>query len=206
MSVVAPKVLILNGPPRCGKDTLKDYILEKFPHETASIRFAEPLKLGVHALLAIDDFGKCEFFTTVKDEPNEQFFGWKPRDVYIEASEQFLKPLFGADIFGKLWVRTYEKKYGKRDYPPVMVITDCGFLDEIKPIVNKFGPENCTFFRIHRAGFDYSRDSRDYIYPEGISEWAKMKTYDISNITNKQDLYFAEAFEALEHSGILASL
>ncbi len=101
-------VIIFNGPPQCGKDTAKNFILDRFTETTRELRFAAPLKRSVHELLCLDDIEE-EAWAHIKDVESEEAFGYKLREVYIAQSEAMLKPLFGKDIFGKLWMRNYHK-------------------------------------------------------------------------------------------------
>ena len=101
-------VIIFNGPPQCGKDTAKKFILERFPESTRELRFAAPLKRSVHELLCLDEIEE-EAYAHLKDVASVEAFGHTMREVYIHQSEAMLKSMFGKDIFGKLWMRNYRK-------------------------------------------------------------------------------------------------
>lgn len=162
------KVIAFNGPPGCGKDTAVRFLLEQHSEIFRSQRFAMPLKIGAHSLLAVEDTGEDAYEET-KDQPCADFFGLKPRDFYIWLSERVMKPAFGMDVFGHLWLREYgnwmqyacDVTDGEDKF--VNLIPDCGFVEELQPLINHFGADQVMLIRIYRAGHDYSNDSRSYI-------------------------------------------
>lgn len=82
------------------------------------------------------------------------------REAMIYVSEIMCKPVFGKDYFGKARAM---------DFPAIgeLGIDDsAGFIDELYPLTDKIGNDNCLLIRIHGRG-DFEGDSRDYI-PDGI--------------------------------------
>jgi hypothetical protein len=164
----SPKVVFLNGPPRCGKD-FGGLLLEDLGYSRYKI--ARVLKESTHGLFGLAH--KHDYYEDVKDQPLADFHFITPREAYIAASENFWKPTFGEDILG----RRLLKEMMQDDLPGrQFVITDAGFAKECMPIVGHFGPENCLLVRIHRAGHDFSGDSRGY-----ISLGYDVRTVDLTN-------------------------
>ena len=96
------KIILLNGPPRCGKDYAGNLLTG--PGARVA-KFAHVLKERTHAAYSILHRGQPaphDWFETTKDEPCGEFLGRTPREAYIAFSEQFMKPLHGVDIFGRL--------------------------------------------------------------------------------------------------------
>lgn len=149
------KLLVLNGPPHSGKDTLADFAVGF--DDFTKFRFATPLKMGCHALLG-DDLDVEKYEGPAKEIPQDDLLGEIPREWYIEISEKVLKPKFGDDVFGRIAV-----KYLKRLSPTHLVVTDSGFWDELFPLVQEFGNLNVLVCRLHRAGCSYVGDSRNYL-------------------------------------------
>lgn len=153
-------VIFLNGPPRCGKDTLAGHIVRAMPGFRLC-KFAKVLKERTHALYGKPDLPH-DAFEEVKDIPNEIFLGLSPREAYINVSERLMKPLHGNDVWGKILLNGMLEQYS-----PALgyVISDSGFEEEALPIIDRFGAENCLLIRIAapKRGCTFMGDSRSYI-------------------------------------------
>lgn len=170
-----PLVILVQGNrPGAGKDTfyaMASNFLRRRKMESANLKFATPLKLGTHASYGLDiGVYHAEYFQEVKDQPRKEFFGLTPRQAYIEQSENGMKPRHGKDVYGHLFVRSWETGDKKNVYCPgngllvardisAIIVTDCGFVDEVKVVVKHFGAENCLGITIHRDG-TAANDSR----------------------------------------------
>lgn len=166
-----PKVILFNGPPRSGKDAAASFAVNFFDDDAPVIyyRFAEPLKDAAHSLFGMGGIA-TESFTDTKSVPNNKFFGLTPREVYIWLSEQAVKPKFGKDFFARIAVN-YLSQFDNS----VIVISDCGFQEEVDYLVNAFGSDNIDVVYMMRDGFDFCGDSRSYV------EHAKARTHIINN-------------------------
>ncbi len=157
------KLILLNGPPRSGKDTLGHEVVRLLNcagRSAGVYKFANALKLMTHRTFGV--FNHADWFEKVKDEPNESFFGKTPRQVYIAMSETFLKPLYGKAIFGKLLADQL-----RGDSPEVVVVTDSGFVEEAICLIDELQPEDVILVHMVRDGFDFSNDSRSYVHLPG---------------------------------------
>jgi hypothetical protein len=186
------KVLFLNGPPRCGKDTVGE-MLSLFSSTVRVVKFAHLLKVATHALFAAlqdrlpftcaerpdpDAYGKIlasGYYESSKDRPHADFMGQTPREAYIAVSEMLCKPFLGPHIFGHLLAARMQRQ----DRPDtVWVVTDCGFAEELRPILNLYDPDKCVLVRITRQGCTFAGDSRRYIDPHEVG--LRMMTLDNS--------------------------
>lgn len=162
------KVVLFNSAPRSGKDLSADYLAKYINNKTDAYavryRFAQPLKEATHALYGIS--AVYDFFEEVKDAPNECFFGKTPRAAYIEVSEKMVKPVLGNDHWGKVFA-DFAKAYHKLD-DTVVIVSDCGFIEEIQPIKNLIGAENIHLVRLKRKGATFVGDSRSFIEDDDI--------------------------------------
>jgi len=167
----------IQGPPRSGKDTAGFYIKTEFE------------ALGYHAIL-------CKAAGWLKTTVAKHAFGEFPvmneadiervkdqlipgrditfRQALICFSEQYAKPMFGADFFGKKLVEqmlvleaNYTEFYGMHAKEVVFVMTDAGFEEEQIPVQNCMGKEFYSIVQMHREGCDYSYDSRSYFCLNG---------------------------------------
>ena len=153
------KIILLNGPPGCGKDTVAQMLWDNHPSVDMLEKFARPLKETAPVLYGIDKDKWLHLDSHgVKDEPCEALFGFTPRQVQIHISETLLKPLHGKRVFGELCANRIENSPGI-----TFVVSDCGFRDECEVLVERFGAENVLLVHIHREGCSYENDSRDWV-------------------------------------------
>lgn len=176
------KAVFFNAPPRAGKDTACHAVEFHFlwakprhPHYVPyPAKFAEALKRGAHALFGLND-PNFEMFEQRKDVPTDEFFGHSAREVYIKLSEAFMKPLFGRDVFGRIFaqalVRNITRDFSKASSDSVALVlcADSGFKEEIEPILEIIGRENALIVQISREGCDFKNDSRSYIDIPGVT-------------------------------------
>lgn len=113
------------------------------------------------------------------------------REAMIYVSEVVVKPRWGQDWFGKERVRKMESvgwSYVDLDTgkeTPILFTDDsCAFVDELHPLIEHLGQENILLIRIHRDGFTFDGDSRNYI-PDGVIT----NTIDIENNSTEQDYF-----------------
>jgi hypothetical protein len=168
-------VVLLNGPPGCGKDTVQQHLVQylKFGH----MKFAAPIKRMAAALLdmdvsSVEKHKEAEFNILCREikvilpsvigyEDTKQYeYGPKDtlRKLLIRISEEFLKPTYGNTFFGRLAVRELN-----RSAYPLVIFTDCGFPDEVDAVVRSVGRGNTILIRLHREGCDFRNDSRSYL-------------------------------------------
>jgi len=151
------RILFLNGPPRSGKDTAARILYRERPFR--HYKFAEPLKRAAHSILGLGNI-RPEAYDLVKDLDNFDFFHKKPRDVYISLSEEWAKRYFGTDFFGKVALRRIE-----RDRASLVVFSDCGFYEEILPLISYYPSGCCFLLHLERPGTSFKGDSRSWIEP-----------------------------------------
>lgn len=152
-----PKKLILfNGPPRSGKDTAADYVWANYDN-VQRIKMSGPLKRGVQAFFNLTD-AELRALEETKDSPNDLLLRNSYRDVQISLSEDWAKEKFGMTVFGHLAARVMRSSRSE-----MFVTSDSGFDYEAVPLVNIVGPANTLLVRVHRPGFDFTKDSRSHI-------------------------------------------
>ncbi len=188
------KIILVNGPPRCGKDTVGGIIVKGrvVGWEARTDKFARIIKERTHALYGlINSDTLCpqpyDYYETCKDRPNTYFLGLSPREAYIEVSE-FMKQTHGHDIWGKLLLEDLLR----RDQPDVLVITDSGFQPEVEVLIRQWGAENFTLLRLHREGCDFSNDSRNYVTLKGVRTVEIENNDDLSHLAIKVQLALPE--------------
>ena len=179
------KILLLNGAPRSGKDTVAKMLKNASSSSVHLEKFALPMKLSVPLIYGVPrDKWEDELDTERnKDLACTDFFGKTPREVQIALSEDFLKPMHGKKIFGELLARRLKGLEG-RSMLECVVVSDSGFYDEAKEIIDLFGVDRVQLWRIHREGCDFKSDSRSHVKLEEDG----VDCYDIDNNGSLSDL------------------
>ena len=141
------KVIILNGPAGCGKDTLARALVEMgFAKGVAG--FKNPMFNIAMAALGQDAYR--EFLDGYddrarKEKPEGFLNGLSRRQFMIAISEQFIKPVFGDDYFGKYLAGNLP------DGDEVFVVSDGGFASPLRsPAHRGRGAESGGDPRLHR--------------------------------------------------------
>lgn len=152
------KIIILNAPPHAGKDTIGALVKDYSPVPLLKMSFKAPMFDIACAMLGKTDY--CKFIEIYddreqKEKPQSFLNGKSPREFMIWISESVIKPQFGNEYFGRRFAETASAS----DIP--VICTDGGFPDEIVPLVMQ-GNE-VKICRLHRSGFTFEGDSRDYI-------------------------------------------
>lgn len=184
------QILILNGPPGCGKDKLADHLVANYANFKKA-KFANELKKMTHRAYNTTQ-QEADAYEHVKDVPSVEFFGLTPRQAYIGFSENFIKKMHGKDFFGLLLAPHIQTRHQKED--DVFVISDGGFSEEVDPLITTFGAKVITIVRLTKEGCDFaaSGDSRRYIYAEQFNEKAPNFT-DLANTAPTLEQYLKEA-------------
>lgn len=164
------QIIILNAPPRCGKDTIADSLQDAHKHlKRASFKW--PLfDIFVNTTgMQMEEFLTLYELEGWKDEPNEALNGKSPRDLLIHISESFIKPFYGNKYFGD-WIADFIHLHELQAEAEMdWIIPDGGFDAEVEVLADRF-PGRVTVVQIEREGYrDFGSDSRNWI-SNGLSE------------------------------------
>lgn len=153
-------ILVLNGPPRSGKDTLANYICRNSKIPFKHLKFATKLKAMTHRLYDVPK----EIVPTLeqlKDMPTLFFLGLTPRQAYINVAECMIKA-HGNQFFGEHLVKVI-KQVSRENNIHHFVISDGGFEEELLPLIKSFGKDSIKIQKIIRKGCSFKNDSRHYL-------------------------------------------
>jgi len=148
-------IVIFNGPPGSGKDEAADFFKKHYGYKHLSFKHVLFLETYKHFNVSKDWFMLGYKNRDRKELPEKKLNGMSRREAMIYVSEKVIKPKYGAAFFGEQ-VSTeieLEKNYA---------ISDGGFVEELKPIIEKVGNENILLVQLVREGCDYENDSRRY--------------------------------------------
>ncbi|AEM24788.1 ATP-binding protein [Cronobacter phage ESP2949-1] len=185
------KVIILNAPPRTGKDTLANRICELLKERGVrvhSLSFKLPMFQIAQAMLGAEDY--VEFLAAYddrerKEKPLPVLNGKSPREYMIWLSEEVMKPSFGVNYFGRRIAGAISNI--TRLDGQVVIMSDGGFPEEIDPLMAR-GHE-VHVVRLSRPGyvFEGSGDSRNYINQPGLSTLPNYNEHDVALVDDAID-------------------
>lgn len=163
-------IIILNGPPGSGKDFLGN-AYQHHSLNTIIKKFAQPIRDIVCALLNI-----VPTFLENGKKLRVMPFDVSIRQLMIDVSEKWMKPCYGADIFGMIAARDLELYHVPNDREHTIIYTDGGFAEEVKTLADCYDASNIVIVRLYRDGCTFDGDSRSYYNVEGV------KTVDFYNM------------------------
>lgn len=147
--------MILNGPPGSGKDTLADE-LTKFGFTKHQFKESLYQATAGYYQHEVDDVRHLFTSRDLKEVPCTEFDGKSPRDALIHVSEDVYKVQYGKDYFGR--AAAHECRNAGTEYA---VFSDGGFYEEMIPLKEVF--DTLVVVRLHRLGFTFDGDSRNYL-------------------------------------------
>lgn len=148
-------LVIINGPPRTGKDHAARAIAAASAYlgRPAVIRrISDELKLYTHRKYGVGHLS-ADHFEAVKDVPCAGFGGRTPRQAYIETSEKVIKPEFGEGALGDLLSERMlaENDTGEVAPESVYLLPGAGCWPEVEPIAALFSPSRIFLLRVSAA-------------------------------------------------------
>lgn len=188
-----PKIVFLQGPPSCGKDTIADLLNDFGGYE--KFKFAQPIidamrgqfptyfnpMYGSLPPRTIEEFKKHNFAPHL----NHYEKGLTPeivtgRDIMIAWSEQFMKPLFGSMVFGTIAAKASfpfdEDRVGDNHFKAVF--SDSGFEAESIPVLERCPRELAVIIQVYRPGHNFSSDSRSYWSDPAVATFSYMNALE----------------------------
>lgn len=174
------RIVILNCPPRSGKDTIAEEFVKR--HNFGMMSFKYHLKKIALLISAIPLYMWDHRYEREKDKPWELLNGLSQRQYLIKISEEWVKPLHGKEYFGQRVVEDISRS-GLDSF----ILPDGGFKEEMKPVLNEYGPNSVLILQWGRAGSSFDNDSRDWVtdFPEVTRKMER------DNDTTIEDHYMA---------------
>ena len=158
------RVIILNGPPNIGKDTLGNNVQQLIGWPR--MEFKEALYRETASYYGVDlvTFAMLASGRTTKEVPMPTLGGLSPRQAMIHVSEEVIKPKFGKQFFGAKAYELIQTLDGSTD---TVVFSDGGFVEEAEYLVG-MGFE-VHIIQLHAEGRDFGNDSRNYVTVGGAT-------------------------------------
>lgn len=181
------RLVIFNAPPNSGKDYICNFLSNNY--YTHHVEFKESLREIVKSIYNLTG-GELEFLS-IRDHKENKYdtLGGKSiREVFIEVSEELIKPFYGSDFFAKHLVDDLR-------HTVLNVCSDGGFVEEIEYVAESIGKENLLIIQIHADGCSFENDSRNYVAIDGV------KTYTVHN--NKDEQFIVDVLDILNKEEML---
>lgn len=165
------KLILLNAPPRSGKDAIARYLLDEGEGSQFILdRMSMPIKQAFAGLMSasIDYYGNVDGYEADKAKPIPLLGNASYRQWQIDFSEHFMKPLYGSHVFAKLFLdrlSNYGAAWTPKSPELIVVVPDCGFQLEYDTLIAELPPEDIALFHIHRPGCIWWGDSREWVHP-----------------------------------------
>ncbi|AEZ65076.1 putative ATP-binding protein [Aeromonas phage phiAS7] len=159
-------VIILNGPPGSGKDTLAKLLVESYKKRGVNAQVFEfkdiMFKIAKLVSGASDELWDEMYARDQKELPQAFLGGLSARQFMIRISEEWMKPLFGAGILGQLAFKAV-----KESGCDLAIFSDGGFPDEVAPFER---PDiHLHIMRLYPSwDSSFDGDSRNYLFNTGL--------------------------------------
>lgn len=168
------KIIITNGPPRSGKDTMCGLIREGITGcDLIQLSYKNTLYVGVAKRynLSVDAVYQLNADTAIKDEPSSLFGGLSVRQALIYESEEVIKKDYGEHGVAIKTFELLKQRYSsERLKNAVLICSDGGFNSELYAAYRHLGlgVQDVFIARMERAGCSFAGDSREYIHNPDI--------------------------------------
>ena len=171
-----PKMLILNGPPLSGKDTIaSQFEVRGWTH----LRFKTSLWWATDRYYGLPD-GTTQILCdrSTKEVPQDVYDGKTPREAVIHVSERVVKPYAGKAYFGAD-LALQSLPFNR------VVVSDGGFSEELRA-VSGICPHDVYVARIHRGQYTFEGDSRSYLKSSDVVYPGRIGSF--TNVDGQLDL------------------
>lgn len=157
-------VVGLNGPPGCGKDTLAHMLVEHMESQGVETPimispFSLPLRFMAFSMVG-DSYSQSRY----EDFKRRNFpaFNRTGRQLMIDVSESFLKPMYGMNCLARMKIEQLKAI----NFDGLVIMPDCGFMIEVSSLRQDIGANNLYVVRIHRDKCSFNNDSREWVYSD----------------------------------------
>ena len=166
-------IMILNGPPHCGKDTIANILQNEY--DVLHYSMKSSLIKAAAGVAGVSE-GKLHMLLNnrdTKETPLAGLAGLSPRKLLIHTSEAVVKPLFGKGVFGEREAERCKQAISEGHHS--IVYSDGGFPEELQAMADVLGEDNILLVRLRRDGFTFDGDSRTYLDPIGDMPYLDIK-------------------------------
>ncbi len=163
-SITMSWIIMFNAPPGSGKDTAADYLALRC-NQARHLRLKEPLFRHVcaHYGISRQQFDLLYLERTTKEAPTPLLQGLSPRETLNHVSENVCKKQYGRDCFARALADEINL-----DQDRLILVSDCGFREELEPMTRAVGRDRVVVVHIHRDNCTFEGDSRNWVTTGGL--------------------------------------
>lgn len=176
------RVILLDGPDNSGRRTaatrMVNYLNLKVTKSIvctpSHYRLEDPAIAAAHTLFGVPNsvgFYEKEYGRSWRRDNQKEFFGDQPDNVYEQVEA----------ILHKDRGRVIARRIAMDKMASVGVISDVATIDDIVPVVLKFGARNVLHIRVTRPGYSFVGDSRTYIDVRSHPVTKEVKSVELPN-------------------------
>lgn len=151
-------IILLNGPPRSGKDTAVGIIKKLLLHSSYEYKLSKPLKQGMQILYDLHPKVYLELSEDHKDTPSASLYGQTAREAQI-ALFKCLSKGCGEDVLAKMAIKFIDSKVTEE----YVLISDSGRTIETQTLLEHFGYDKVGLIQLWRPGCNFEGDIREYV-------------------------------------------
>jgi hypothetical protein len=155
-------VVILNGPPECGKNTVANSVISLLKGQGRLVckrEFKSPLMAATRRVYGIDSSTWGNHCTKdLVNVPWDRLNGLSPQQALNRTSENVLKFALGDDILGHAAATRLEPDY-------CHIFCDGASPNAVQQMVTAVGAENVLIIHMARIGCTFEGDGQSYIKP-----------------------------------------
>lgn len=153
------KLIFFQGPPKSGKDTVCDILINLYPNKFNKLSAKTQLFSDTCDFYSVSMSWFLHDYDINKDNTHDCLGGISKRQALIHVSENIMKPKYGNDYYGNSLISQLNPN-------KINILSDCGFIEEMEPLIHRYNQDEVCIVRVSKSGTSYVRsgDSRRYIY------------------------------------------
>lgn len=123
MNIKDLKIIAVHGPLNSGKDTVANYIKDKFPGRFERYAFAGPLKEAAKVMFMFTDE---QLEDQILKKEIDAFWGFSPRTAMQLLGTEYARGMLRDDV----WIKRAELAMEREGLNKGLIISDCRFENE----------------------------------------------------------------------------
>lgn len=149
------KIIILNGCPGSGKDTVSEYICKKYNYKSIAFKDGAFELVYNYYNLSKDEYMSLYNDRSLKEKPSDKLDNKSPRKAMQYVVEEVYKKKYGRDFLAKKIINQI-----KNDKSNNYVISDLGLDEEEISVHYHLRNEDYMIIYIDRDGYTFENDTR----------------------------------------------